>query len=159
MSKVKSALEDRLIQQGKAHSDAVEQVEQDFAYSKAGRQMCSNCSGIEHDSCTYYLFMWVPIGQESLGSRQASVLAFIRSFVRHNHYPPTIREIVLGCSLSTNSLAVYHLDRLEEKGYLTRTPTIARGIVLVEANPGEPNAKGPPFHSLIPLPDRQTETE
>ena len=155
MSRVKSAQDDRLIQQGKAHSDPIEQVEQDLAYSKAGRQMCSSCSGTEHASCTGNLFVLVPIGQESLGSRQASVLAFIRSFVRHNHYPPTIREIVLGCSLSTNSLAAYHLHGLEEKGYLTRTPTIARGIVLVGANPGEPNAR----KASVPLTDRQTETE
>ena len=69
---------------------------------------------------------------QPLNKRRASILAFVRDFRARYHYPPTVREIVLGCSLSTNSLAAHHLRGLEEKGYLTRIPEIARGIVLAE---------------------------
>ena len=65
-----------------------------------------------------------------LTKRQALVLAFIRDFTTRNPYPPTIREIVKGCNLSSTSVANYNLLCLKEKGYLTRVPSISRGIVL-----------------------------
>ena len=72
-----------------------------------------------------------------LTKRQALVLAFIWDFTTHNPYPPTIREIVKGCNLSSTSVANYNLLCLKEKGYLTRVPNISRGIVLTERGKGE----------------------
>ena len=65
-----------------------------------------------------------------LTKRQTLILAFIRDFTTRNPYPPTIREIVKGCNLSSTSVANYNLLCLKEKGYLTRVPSISRGIVL-----------------------------
>ena len=67
-----------------------------------------------------------------LTKRQALILAFIRDFTNHNPYPPTVREITRGCNLSSTSVANYNLLCLKEKGYLTRVPSISRGIVLTE---------------------------
>ena len=67
-----------------------------------------------------------------LTKRQGLILAFIWDFIAHNPYPPTIREIVKGCNLSSTSVANYNLLCLKEKGYLTRVPSISRGIVLTE---------------------------
>ena len=67
-----------------------------------------------------------------LTKRQALILAFIRDFTTRNPYPPTVREITRGCNLSSTSVANYNLLCLKEKGYLTRVPSISRGIVLTE---------------------------
>ena len=67
-----------------------------------------------------------------LSQRQARILAFVRDFIAHNSYPPTIREIVKGCNLSSTSVADYNLLCLKEKGYLTRVPSISRSTVLTE---------------------------
>ena len=67
-----------------------------------------------------------------LSRRQAEMLEFVRDFIAHNSYPPTIREVVRGCNLSSTSVANHHLYRLKEMGYLTRIPDVSRGIVLTE---------------------------
>lgn len=64
------------------------------------------------------------------GGRHALVLEFIRDFVARNPYPPTIREIGAGCGISSTSVVDYHLSLLEAEGYLTRIPSVARGIAL-----------------------------
>ena len=60
------------------------------------------------------------------------MLAFIQDFIGRNAYPPTVREIVRGCNLSSTSVAGYNLLCLGDKGYLIRVPGTARGIVLTE---------------------------
>ena len=65
-----------------------------------------------------------------LNQRQARVLAFIREYTARHPYPPTLREIVEGCGLSSASVALYNLRVLARNGYVTRIPNTARGIVL-----------------------------
>ena len=67
-----------------------------------------------------------------VAERQARVLAFIRDYTAHHVYPPTVREIVKGCELSSTSVALYNLVCLGQKGYLTRIRDVARGIALTE---------------------------
>ena len=67
-----------------------------------------------------------------LSQRQTQMLAFVRDFIAHNSYPPTIREVVRGCNLSSTSVANHNLYCLKEMGYLTRIPSVSRGIVLTE---------------------------
>ena len=71
-------------------------------------------------------------GQKRLSQRQALILTFIRDYTAQHMYPPTVREIVKGCDLSSTSVALYNLVVLGNRGYLTRTPDVARGIVLTE---------------------------
>ena len=71
-------------------------------------------------------------GRPSLDRRQLKILAFIRDFTACNPLPPTVREIVKGCNLSSNSVAQYHLQVLEHRKYATRIPRVARGIALTE---------------------------
>ncbi len=71
-------------------------------------------------------------GDTRLSQRQTRILAFIQDFTAHHVYPPTVREIVKGCDLSSTSVAAYHLLTLGQRGYLTCTRDIARGIVLTE---------------------------
>ena len=58
------------------------------------------------------------------------MLAFIRDHTARNSFPPTVREIVKGCGLSSNAVAQYNLQVLEHRKYATRIPGAARGIAL-----------------------------
>ena len=73
-----------------------------------------------------------PREKPELAGRQAMILEFISDFVGRNSFPPTVREIGRGCTISSTSVVDYNLSVLEVKGYLTRIPSIARGIVLTK---------------------------
>jgi repressor LexA len=66
-----------------------------------------------------------------LSSRQKKILNFIQNFLTDNTYPPTIRDIVNGCGISSTSVADYNLEILEKKGYIRRHREISRGIELL----------------------------
>ena len=70
--------------------------------------------------------------QQPLSQLQARILSFLRAFATDHQYPPSIREVVAGCNLSSTAVASYNLSHLVEKGYLRRVPGIARGLVLTE---------------------------
>ncbi len=70
---------------------------------------------------------------KTLSGRQQRILNFIRSFVKEKSYPPTIRDIVAGCGISSTSVADYNLQILESSGYLRRRREVSRGIQLTEA--------------------------
>ncbi len=67
-----------------------------------------------------------------LSTRQKKILNFIQSFLTDNTYPPTIRDIVNGCGISSTSVADYNLEILEKKGYIRRHREISRGIELLD---------------------------
>ena len=69
-------------------------------------------------------------GGTPLDRRQLRMLAFIRDHTGRNSFPPTVREIVKGCGLSSNSVAHYNLQVLEHWKYATRIPGAARGMAL-----------------------------
>jgi len=71
-------------------------------------------------------------GNTLLSQRQARILTFIQDYTAQHMYPPTLREIVEGCDLSSTSVALYNLVALGNKGYLTRARDVARGIVLTQ---------------------------
>jgi len=68
--------------------------------------------------------------QEKLSSKQLNIVDFIRSFWLERGYPPSIRDIVAGCGLSSTSVADYNLKILERKGYIRRHREVSRGIEL-----------------------------
>ena len=70
-----------------------------------------------------------------LSSRQQQIINFIRRFLEDNQYPPTIRDIVAGCGISSTSVANYNLKILEREGYIRRHSGISRGIELLTRPP------------------------
>ncbi len=70
------------------------------------------------------------IKQKILSPRQQAIVDFIRRFWLDRGYPPSIRDIVAGCSLSSTSVADYNLKILEKKGYIRRHREVSRGIEL-----------------------------
>src|SRR3990172_1869523 len=68
---------------------------------------------------------------KTLSSRQRHIINFLTRFAEENSYPPTVRDIVSGCGISSTSVVDYNLDILEREGYIRRHPGISRGIELV----------------------------
>lgn len=63
--------------------------------------------------------------------KQEKILAFLRDFLDEHDYPPSIRDIQAGCSISSTSVVDYNLKALESKGLIRRDREISRGIVLM----------------------------
>lgn len=70
--------------------------------------------------------------RQPLTKRQQQVLDFIRSWMRDNPYPPTVREIGEGLDLSSPSTVQAHLKQIEAKGYIRRGESKSRSIELVD---------------------------
>lgn len=68
-----------------------------------------------------------------LTSRQAEILAFLRSFIERHHRPPTRAEMADGLGFSSPNAAEEHLRTLERKGVIEMIPGAARGIRLKSA--------------------------
>ena len=68
---------------------------------------------------------------KGLSSKQQHILDFTRSFLADKGYPPTVRDIVNGCGISSTSVVAYNLDILKREGYIRRHPEISRGIELL----------------------------
>lgn len=64
-----------------------------------------------------------------LTEKQAQVLRFISE---NSHlYGPTVREIARAFSIRSPNGVICHLDALEKKGRIERTPNSVRGIKVV----------------------------
>ena len=68
---------------------------------------------------------------EKLSPKQKRIANFIYRFWEDRGYPPTIRDIVAGCGISSTSVVNYNLNILEKKGYIRRHREVSRGIELV----------------------------
>jgi repressor LexA len=66
---------------------------------------------------------------------RSRILDFIGRFLDRRGYAPTVRDIARGCNISTPSVVQYHLNMLEEQGYIRRDPEVFRSIQLVERRP------------------------
>lgn len=64
------------------------------------------------------------------------ILAFLQDYFTRYHYPPSVRDIVEGCQLSSTSVADYNLKILEREGHIRRDRERARTISLTQ--PVEP---------------------
>ena len=75
---------------------------------------------------------------KELSGKQADILEFLRKFLEEKDYPPSIRDIQDGCSISSTSVVDYNLRKLEEKGHIRRDREISRGIELLGARGRRP---------------------
>jgi repressor LexA len=63
-----------------------------------------------------------------LSPKQSQILEFLSEFLLEKDYPPSIRDIQIGCGISSTSVVDYNLRKLEEKGHIRRDSEVARGI-------------------------------
>ncbi len=68
---------------------------------------------------------------KTLSPKQKQILAFLRRFREEKDYPPTIRDIVKACGISSTSVVDYNLKILEKEGHIRRDREVSRGIELL----------------------------
>ena len=66
-----------------------------------------------------------------LSAKRQHIIDFIHRFLLERGYPPTVRDILSGCGISSTSVVDYHLKALEKDGYIRRHPEVSRGIELL----------------------------
>ena len=71
---------------------------------------------------------------KQISAKQSRILDFLRQFLEEKGYPPSIRDIVNGCKISSTSVVEYNLRILEREGYIRRDPEVSRGIELSARN-------------------------
>jgi len=67
---------------------------------------------------------------KELSTKQSRILSFLHQFLDNKGYPPTIRDIVKGCKISSTSVVEYNLRALEQEGHIRRDREVSRGIEL-----------------------------
>ena len=68
---------------------------------------------------------------DELSEKQRGILEFLETFIGEHDYPPSIRDIQIGCGISSTSVVDYNLKRLEEKGLIRRDREVSRAIELL----------------------------
>jgi repressor LexA len=68
----------------------------------------------------------------NLTSKQQMILEFLKAEIKQNGYPPTVREICDAVNLSSTSTVHAHLETLERKGYIRRSPAKNRATEILE---------------------------
>jgi repressor LexA len=66
-----------------------------------------------------------------LSSKQKQILSFLRKFRDERDYPPTVRDILKGCGISSTSVVDYNLKILEREGHIRRDREVSRGIEMM----------------------------
>lgn len=69
-----------------------------------------------------------------LSAKQQKIFDFIHRFLVDKGYPPTVRDIVAGCGISSTSVVDYNLNILETEGYIRRHREVSRGIELLDGS-------------------------
>ena len=72
------------------------------------------------------------VHMKRLSSKQQAILTFMRQFIDEHDYPPSIRDIQLGCDISSTSVVDYNLKALERLGHIRRDREVSRAIELLD---------------------------
>ena len=86
---------------------------------------------------------------KGLSGKQQSILDFVRKFIRDKDYPPSIRDIQLGCGISSTSVVDYNLKALERLGYIRRDREVSRAIELLDGSGRRPSTVPVPIIGTI----------
>ena len=71
---------------------------------------------------------------DKLTDRQKDILDIIKRSIADKGYPPTVREIGAKIGLSSSATTQFHLNKLEEKGYIKKDSSKNRTIELLVPN-------------------------
>lgn len=86
---------------------------------------------------------------KALSSKQQKILEFLRRFIREKDYPPSIRDIQLGCGISSTSVVDYNLKALERRGLIRRDREVSRAIELLDGTGRRPHTLAVPLIGTI----------
>ncbi|MCH8994503.1 MAG: repressor LexA [Chloroflexi bacterium] len=99
---------------------------------------------------------------KGLSAKQQAILEFLRQFIRDKDYPPSIRDIQLGCEISSTSVVDYNLKALERLGHIRRDREVSRAIELLDGSGRRPQTVPVPIIGTIaagqpiPVPNEDT---
>ena len=71
---------------------------------------------------------------EKLTKRQHDILQTLKKFIANHGYPPTVREIGKELDLNSPATTHFHLNKLEEKGYIKKDDSKNRALELLVPN-------------------------
>lgn len=71
---------------------------------------------------------------DKLTRRQQDILDVIKKYIADHGYPPTVREIGASLNLSSPATTQFHLNKLEEKGYIKKNNSKNRTLELLVPN-------------------------
>ena len=71
---------------------------------------------------------------DKLTKRQEDILNALKKFMAKHGYPPTVREIGAMLNLSSPATTHFHLNKLEEKGYIRKNEAKNRALELLVPN-------------------------
>ncbi len=71
---------------------------------------------------------------EKLTDKQSVILQILKKLVAKNGYPPTVREIGQEAKLSSPATIHFHLQKLEEKGYIKKDDNKNRTLEILVPN-------------------------
>ena len=86
---------------------------------------------------------------KGLSTKQQAILDFLRQFIRNKDYPPSIRDIQLGCGISSTSVVDYNLKALERLGYIRRDREVSRAIEMLDGTGRRPHTVPVPIVGTI----------
>ncbi len=86
---------------------------------------------------------------KALSPKQQRIIDFVHRFWTDTGYPPTVRDIVSGCRISSTSVVDYNLDILDREGYIRRHSGVSRGIKLLTPSPAPSNSTQVPIIGQI----------
>ena len=86
---------------------------------------------------------------KGLSDKQQAILDFLRQFIRNKDYPPSIRDIQLGCKISSTSVVDYNLKALERLGYIRRDREVSRAIEMLDGTGRRPHTVPVPIVGTI----------
>jgi repressor LexA len=84
----------------------------------------------------------------TLTERQKDILDFLQNYIEDEGYPPTLREIGLRFGIKSTNGVNDHLQAIERKGYIRRSPDTSRGIVILGSKNVEAEDNIVPFNSV-----------
>ena len=99
---------------------------------------------------------------KGLSAKQQKILEFLRQFIRDKDYPPSIRDIQIGCNISSTSVVDYNLKALERMGHIRRDREVSRAIELLDGSGRRPHTIPVPIIGAIaagepiPVPSEDT---
>ena len=70
---------------------------------------------------------------KKLTDKQSAILTYIKDYIVSNGYSPIAKDIQSQFGYASQNAALEHLNAIEKKGYIKRTPKIARSIVVLQA--------------------------
>ena len=86
---------------------------------------------------------------KGLSAKQQAILEFVRRFIRDKDYPPSIRDIQLGCNISSTSVVDYNLKALERLALIRRDREVSRAIELLDGTGRRPHTIPVPIIGTI----------